>query len=90
MGIIPRGTANAFSVALGIPTHLDDPINFAKQAADVILQVGHAGKGVVMHIRLHYRGVHVGSRAAQCASLRLQQSNMCNLALASLQQLYGQ
>jgi hypothetical protein len=44
MGIIPRGTANAFSVALGIPTHLDDPINFAKQAADVILQVGQPAK----------------------------------------------
>lgn len=42
MGIIPRGTANAFSVALGIPTHLDDPINFATQAAEVILQVGCA------------------------------------------------
>eukprot|EP00775_Hariotina_reticulata_P013012 gene13012-13141_t len=40
LGIIPRGTANAFSVALGIPTHLDDPINFASQAADVIVQ-GH-------------------------------------------------
>lgn len=40
LGIIPRGTANAFSVALGIPTHIDDPINFASQAADVILQVG--------------------------------------------------
>lgn len=39
MGIIPRGTANAFSVALGIPTHLDDASNFAIQAADVILQV---------------------------------------------------
>lgn len=39
LGIIPRGTANAFSVALGIPTHTDDPINFATQAADVIIQV---------------------------------------------------
>jgi diacylglycerol kinase family enzyme len=39
MGIIPRGTANAFSVALGIPTHIDDPQNFATQAAEVILQV---------------------------------------------------
>jgi diacylglycerol kinase family enzyme len=39
MGIIPRGTANAFSVALGIPTHTDDPQNFAVKAADVILQV---------------------------------------------------
>lgn len=43
LGIIPRGTANAFSVALGIPTHIDDPQNFAVQAADVILQVRTGG-----------------------------------------------
>jgi diacylglycerol kinase family enzyme len=82
MGIIPRGTANAFSVALGIPTHLDDPINFAKQAAEVILQVGHACIAVVMHRHLHYGGVRFCSRTAQRASL--QQSNRCNLALAAL------
>lgn len=40
LGIVPRGTANAFSVALGIPTHLDDPTGFQNAAADVILQ-GH-------------------------------------------------
>lgn len=41
LGIIPRGTANAFSVALGIPTHLDDPSGFHSSAANVILQVTH-------------------------------------------------
>uniref|UniRef100_A0A383VXV0 DAGKc domain-containing protein n=1 Tax=Tetradesmus obliquus TaxID=3088 RepID=A0A383VXV0_TETOB len=40
LGIVPRGTANAFSVALGIPTHLDDPTGFQNAAADVILS-GH-------------------------------------------------
>ncbi|KAF6255042.1 ATP-NAD kinase-like domain-containing protein [Scenedesmus sp. NREL 46B-D3] len=40
LGIVPRGTANAFSVALGIPTHLDDPTGFQNAAADVIL-AGH-------------------------------------------------
>lgn len=44
MGVIPRGTANAFSVALGIPTHIDDPLNFAVQAAEVILQVCCTGR----------------------------------------------
>lgn len=39
LGIVPRGTANAFSVALGIPTHIDDPTGFQDAAADVILQV---------------------------------------------------
>jgi hypothetical protein len=29
------------AVALGIPTHLDDPISFASQAANVILQVSN-------------------------------------------------
>eukprot|EP00879_Flechtneria_rotunda_P000746 GHRR01000866.1.p1 GENE.GHRR01000866.1~~GHRR01000866.1.p1 ORF type:complete len:439 (+),score=116.46 GHRR01000866.1:106-1422(+) len=38
LGIVPRGTANAFSVALGIPTHLDDPTGFQNAAADIILQ----------------------------------------------------
>jgi diacylglycerol kinase family enzyme len=38
LGIVPRGTANAFSVALGIPTHIDDPTGFQNAAADVILQ----------------------------------------------------
>lgn len=46
MGVIPRGTANAFAVALGIPTHIDDPQNFAVQAAEVILQVRQAGRQV--------------------------------------------
>jgi diacylglycerol kinase (ATP) len=41
LGIVPRGTANAFSVALGIPTPLDDG-DFHKAAADVILQAGQA------------------------------------------------
>lgn len=36
LGIVPRGTANAFSVAFGIPTHLDDPYNFVERACDVI------------------------------------------------------
>ncbi|KAI8462638.1 MAG: ATP-NAD kinase-like domain-containing protein [Monoraphidium minutum] len=36
LGIVPRGTANAFSVALGIPTHLEDPFGFAEKACDVI------------------------------------------------------
>jgi diacylglycerol kinase family enzyme len=53
LGIIPRGTANAFSVALGIPTHIDSPIAFATEAADVILQVcrvhAHALCACAMH-----------------------------------------
>ncbi|GBF88835.1 lipid kinase [Raphidocelis subcapitata] len=35
LGVLPRGTANAFSVALGIPTHLDDS-EFLEHACDVI------------------------------------------------------
>lgn len=38
LGIIPRGTANAFSVALSIPTHIDSPINFVENACAVIMQ----------------------------------------------------
>jgi diacylglycerol kinase family enzyme len=41
LGVVPRGTANAFSVALGIPTPLDDTLSltstFAKRACDVIM-----------------------------------------------------
>ena len=41
LGIVPRGTANGFSVALDIPTHLDDTgsltTTFAQRACDVIL-----------------------------------------------------
>ncbi|KIY99679.1 methylglyoxal synthase [Monoraphidium neglectum] len=40
LGIVPRGTANGFSVALGIPTHLDDGDEFAERACDVITD-GH-------------------------------------------------
>jgi diacylglycerol kinase family enzyme len=56
MGIIPRGTANAFSVALGIPTHIDDPINFATQAAEVILQVRHS-RSTCLHISTSTRAL---------------------------------
>jgi hypothetical protein len=41
LGVVPRGTANAFSVALGIPTPLDDTgtlsSTFATRACDVIM-----------------------------------------------------
>lgn len=45
LGIIPRGTANAFSVALDIPTHIDDPTGFQNAAADVILEVRNRTEG---------------------------------------------
>jgi len=74
LGIIPRGTANAFSVALGIPTHTDDPINFASQAADVILQVGGAilqagglpGTACTLHDELHDEQVIHPAAATEC------------------------
>eukprot|EP00877_Chromochloris_zofingiensis_P001027 jgi/Chrzof1/10925/Cz05g17130.t1 len=37
LGVIPRGTANAFSVALGIPTRLDSPLSHVQAACEVIL-----------------------------------------------------
>jgi YegS/Rv2252/BmrU family lipid kinase len=49
MGIIPRGTANAFSVALGIPTHIDSPINFVQYACEVIMQ-GHTTTVDTAHV----------------------------------------